>query len=169
MSEYQESISKIISNIKNKLDNKGETVSVAESLTSGMIQESFAKVSGISSCFEGGLTAYSLKAKVAHLHVQKEHAELVNCVSEQVALEMAKGARDMFSTELSISTTGYAEPYEPEGISEPIAFVAINYKGNEIVKSITLPKEMSEYVNPRDAMRKHVTKEALVLALEELK
>ena len=159
----------IVEEIKSILISRNETVSVAESLTSGMLQANFAKVSGISKCFEGGITAYSLNTKVLMLDVDRQHASQVNCVSERVAKEMAIGIAKHFSTELSISTTGYAEPYPDENITEAHAHICVNYKGTFFHSLITLPKSPDEYLEPREAMRKHVTNKALILALKAIK
>lgn len=159
----------IIEEIKAILINRNETVSVAESLTSGMLQANFAKVSGISKCFEGGITAYSLNKKVLMLNVDRKHASQVNCVSERVAEEMATGIAKYFSTELSISTTGYAEPYLEKGITEAHAYICVNYKGTLSHSLIKAPQNQGEYMKPRENMRKHVTNEALILALNAIK
>jgi nicotinamide-nucleotide amidase len=159
----------LILQIKDILISRNETVSVSESLTSGLLQASFAEVSGISQCFEGGITAYSLNSKAQHLNIDKEHAKKVNCVSSQVAKEMAFGSNQLFGTNLSISTTGYAEPYESEGIKEALAYVSINYNGSERTFRLTLPKSPIQYLDSRNAMRTFVTEQALIQALEFIK
>ena len=87
------------------------TISVAESLTAGKLQNIFATKTGASQYFLGGVTAYDLKSKVSILGINKEYAEECNCVSERTAQEMAIGASRLFESDIAISTTGYAEPY----------------------------------------------------------
>jgi nicotinamide-nucleotide amidase len=157
----------IILNIQEILLSRNEKISVAESLTSGMLQANFAQVSGISQCFEGGITAYSLQAKVKHLGVDEIYASQVNCVSDIVAMEMAKCSNLLFDTQVSISTTGYAQPYEPEGIESPVAHICVAYKGSYSNKVINLPATVHK-ADVRDEMRMHVTHEALKLALNVL-
>jgi nicotinamide-nucleotide amidase len=86
------------------------TLAAAESLTCGRVQAGIGAVSGASEFFLGGVTVYSLDQKVRHLGVDRAHAESVDCVSQQVAEEMARGASVLFGSDLAVATTGYAEP-----------------------------------------------------------
>ena len=101
------------------------TLAVAESLTSGHVQAAIGAVSGASEYFLGGVTAYSLDAKVRLLGVNRAHAQRVNCVSQRVAVEMAQGACKRFKADLALATTGYAEPSPAAGIAEPMAWWAL--------------------------------------------
>ncbi len=104
------------------------TVAAAESLTAGRVQSFIAADSGSSAYFLGGVTAYSLEQKVALLKVEPVHARSVNCVSARVAEEMALGVCGLFGSRVGVATTGYAEPWPAEGISEPFAFWAVAYR-----------------------------------------
>lgn len=101
------------------------SIAVAESLTSGRLQSAIGAVSGASEYFAGGITTYNLDQKVRHLGVDRATAEAVNCVSEEVAREMALGVCRLFRTTFGISTTGYAEPWLAAGIRAPFAWWAI--------------------------------------------
>ena len=111
--------------LKSIMDERRLTLCVAESLTCGNIQAMVGAVSGASSFFEGGMTAYSLRQKVALLDVDEEHAREVNSVSERVAAEMARGVAARFGCDIGIGTTGYAEPYPDENVPAPYAYFAI--------------------------------------------
>jgi len=100
-------------------------LSVAESITTGNLQAAIGSVSGSSTYFEGGLTVYSRKQKVAHLGVNDEHAREVNSVSARVAEEMARGVCLKYDADIGVGTTGYAEPYPQENVSVPHGFFAI--------------------------------------------
>lgn len=104
-------------------------VAVAESLTTGNLQATLGSVSGASNFYEGGITAYLLDQKVKHLGVDKEHAFDVNCVSEQVANQMARGVAVLFETDIGIGTTGYAQPAIDKGIEVPMAYFSMFLKG----------------------------------------
>jgi PncC family amidohydrolase len=84
-------------------------LSVAESLTGGLLMDKFVKVSGASKIFAGGVVAYNIHQKVKILGVNFEHATTVNCVSARVAQEMAKGITKLCATRFGLATTGYAE------------------------------------------------------------
>src|SRR5262245_51087431 len=81
---------------------------VAESITCGNLQAAIGSVSGASTYFEGGITAYSRKQKVSLLGVNDEHARQVDSVSARVAEEMARGVCLKYDVDIGIGTTGYA-------------------------------------------------------------
>src|SRR5262245_51503016 len=95
--------------LKQICDNKRLLVATAESVTAGHLQSIIASVSGASTFFRGGITAYSIEQKVGVLGVGRAHAERVDCVSSQVAAEMALGATKLFEAHIGLATTGYAE------------------------------------------------------------
>jgi nicotinamide-nucleotide amidase len=101
------------------------TLAVAESLTAGHLQARIASVSGASNYFLGGITAYSLAQKVKHLRVRRGAAQRTDCVSQQVAVEMARGAIDLFGADIAVATTGYAEPNLAAGVKTPMAWWAL--------------------------------------------
>lgn len=101
------------------------TLGVAESMTCGWVQARIGAVPGASEYFLGGLTAYELDQKVRHLGVDRTHATQVNAVSADVAGQMSIGACNFFKSDLSLATTGYAEPSEGQGVRVPFAFWAL--------------------------------------------
>jgi nicotinamide-nucleotide amidase len=101
------------------------TVAVAESLTAGHVQARIAAVPGASAYFLGGITAYSLDEKVKLLGVDRTHAARVNCVSAEVAEQMARGACELFGADFGAATTGYAEPSPAAGVAVPFAWWAV--------------------------------------------
>jgi len=106
---------------------RGLKIATAESLTAGMVASSLATLSGSSAYFQGGVAAYNLDAKVNILGVERKVAEACNCVSDEVALQMARGARDLFGADCVIATMGYAEPWPESGVLKPFAFYVILY------------------------------------------
>jgi nicotinamide-nucleotide amidase len=54
-------------------------------------------------------------------------------VSEEVAIEMAEGAKNKFSTTWAISTTGVAGPGDYQGIREGTVWIAIRGPINQTV------------------------------------
>ncbi len=104
------------------------TLAVAESLTSGRLQARIGAISGASHFFLGGLTAYSLDQKIRHLGVDRASAAAVNCVSAEVAAQMARGACELFGSDLALATTGYAEPSVEWNIPHPFAWYALAHR-----------------------------------------
>lgn len=101
------------------------TLAVAESVTGGRLQALVTAESGASTFFLGGITAYNLVQKVRHLGVSREAAEPVDCVSAEVAWQMARGACALFGSDIGVATTGYAEPFPERGVRAPVVYWAI--------------------------------------------
>lgn len=125
--------SNVINELKELLISNKETVSVAESVTSGFMQAALSTAENASQCFEGGLTAYNLEQKVEHLEVERSHAEQVDCVSEKVSEEMALQCVKLFKSTWAIAITGYASPV-PEGDNKLFAFFAIAKNGTIVLQ-----------------------------------
>ncbi|MBE0648289.1 MAG: nicotinamide-nucleotide amidohydrolase family protein [Bacteroidales bacterium] len=87
-----------------------QTLSIAESATGGYIAHLVTSLSGSSAWFQGSVVAYSNRSKEDILYVKRDTLESHGAVSEQVALEMALGARGRFRTDYAIATTGIAGP-----------------------------------------------------------
>ena len=114
--------------IGNYLKTRKQSIAVAESVTSGLIQFAFSTLPEAARFFQGGITAYNIGQKVRYLHVEPLHAQEVNCVSKKVALEMALEASRGFTSDWAVSITGYATPV-PESDNKTFAFYAITYGG----------------------------------------
>jgi nicotinamide-nucleotide amidase len=104
------------------------TLAAAESITCGRVQAAIAAVSGASNYFRGGVTAYTLDAKVQHLGVNRAAAKKVDCVSAAVAEEMARGVSALFDCDVGVATTGYAEPVPARQIAAPFAWWALAHR-----------------------------------------
>jgi nicotinamide-nucleotide amidase len=107
------------------LQARGETVSVAESLTGGGLGYALTQVPGASQVFIGGIIAYTSVVKVNFLGVRQSTIDQHTVVSEQVALEMAQGAIDRLGSTWAISTTGIAGPGDYMGIREGTVWISI--------------------------------------------
>lgn len=96
--------------VHNALIAQGKTLSVAESCTGGNIAAKFTAMAGASAYFQAGVVSYSNEAKVDILGVNAEDIARYGAVSEQVALQMAEGARRVGRSDYAIATTGIAGP-----------------------------------------------------------
>ena len=104
------------------------TLAAAESLTCGRVQARIGEVPGASEFFLGGITAYTLDAKVKHLGIDRASARRANSVSDEIARQMARGAGAMFGSDLAVATTGYAEPSPANEVSTPFAWWALVHR-----------------------------------------
>ena len=88
----------------------GLTLATAESCTGGLLGYRITSVSGSSGYYLGGFVVYADDAKEWLLGVQHQTLVAHGTVSEQTALEMARGARQRLGADLGISITGIAGP-----------------------------------------------------------
>ena len=86
------------------------TIATCESCTGGLISKRITNVSGSSEVFGYGVCTYANEAKMKLLSVSPETLDSFGAVSEQTALEMAKGMLKLSSADIAISTTGIAGP-----------------------------------------------------------
>lgn len=96
--------------IADVLRGKRLTLAAAESCTGGRIGDKITDVPGSSDYFLGSAVTYSNASKMRILGVKKGSLARFGAVSEQVAKEMAIGARNVYGSDLAVSTTGIAGP-----------------------------------------------------------
>ena len=108
-----------------------ETVSIAESVTSGLLQLAFSTIADAESFFQGGITTYNIGQKYKHLQVEPIHAKSCNCVSALIAEQMAVHVCELFSSDWGIGITGYATPVRDSG-NKLFCYYAICHKGRII-------------------------------------
>ncbi len=96
--------------VGNMLRRHGLTIAVGESCTGGLIGHRLTNVPGSSDYLLGGFVTYANSTKVAVLGVRPETLASVGAVSEEVAAEMAAGARRLTGSDLGLATTGIAGP-----------------------------------------------------------
>src|SRR5947209_1288485 len=116
---------KLINNIKDILDKNKLTLSVAESVTAGHLQAAFSSAVDASKFFQGGITAYNAGQKTRHLDIEPIAGLENDCVTEQVACEMALKVNKLFISDYGIAITGYATKMPEKGLNDLFAFFAI--------------------------------------------
>lgn len=92
------------------LIRRGLTLATAESCTGGVIASRFTAMPGASAYFRCGVVAYSNDAKHDVLGVDSETIARCGAVSEEVARQMAEGARRIGGADYAVATTGIAGP-----------------------------------------------------------
>ena len=95
--------------IENLLIHK-KSLSVVESCTGGKLGSLCTELPGSSVFFKGGFITYSNELKEKLVHVRHETLLEFGAVSEQTAIEMAIGGRNILDTDFCISITGIAGP-----------------------------------------------------------
>jgi nicotinamide-nucleotide amidase len=107
------------------LEERGQTVAVAESLTGGLVAAELVEVPGASRTFRGSVTAYATALKHEVLGVDAGLLASRGAVDPDVARQMAEGVRDRLGADWGISTTGVAGPDPQDGQPVGTVFVAV--------------------------------------------
>jgi len=92
------------------LKRSGRTLAVAESLTGGLLASVFARASGSSEWFRGGVVAYSSAVKHDLLDVPEGPV-----VSAAAARAMASGAGRLLGADVAVAVTGVGGPGQQDG------------------------------------------------------
>lgn len=118
------------------LVDKNLTIAAAESCTGGLFAKRLTDIPGSSTAFCGGVVAYSNAAKINILGVPEKTIREHGAVSEETALEMAKGARKIFGADIGVSVTGVAGPDSQEGKEVGTIYGALAWEGGCACKKI---------------------------------
>lgn len=94
----------------NLMEEKGLSLSTAESCTGGYIAHLITQHPGCSSVYLGGAVTYSNTLKTSVLGVLPETLEKYGAVSEETVKEMAAGAVENFKSDYAIAVSGIAGP-----------------------------------------------------------
>jgi nicotinamide-nucleotide amidase len=92
------------------LNERGQTVAVAESCTGGMISHMITLFPGSSNYFKGAVIAYSNEIKKMLLNVSQQTIEKYGAVSKEVVETMSQSILTNFSSDYSIAVSGIAGP-----------------------------------------------------------
>jgi PncC family amidohydrolase len=145
------------------LKARGWTLATAESATGGLVAHRLTNVPGSSDYYLGGVVAYHNDAKMGLLDVRQESLIVVGAVSEEVAREMARGARARLKADVGVSTTGIAGP--GGGTSEKpvgLTYIALSAPDGEVCWRYVFQGDRLEN-------KEQAAEEALRLVCEHLK
>ena len=106
------------------LRQRGLTLGTAESCTGGLIAKRITDQPGASAVFRGGVVSYTNQVKAQVLGVSETLLEEQGAVCDQVARQMAQGARRVLGCDLAIATTGVAGPDSDER-GNPVGLVYV--------------------------------------------
>lgn len=144
-----------------KLGQRHLTISVAESLTGGLVAASLTQIPGASAVFKGGIIAYRDEIKQKDLKVDPALITKFTSISEPVAQSMATNVREIMNTDIGIATTGVAGPDKSDGFAPGIVFVAISIGDHKICQKL-------ELVGDRTQIRDQSVNEIFKLTLSQL-
>ena len=127
------------------LAKKRKTIAIAESCTGGLVSHRITNISGSSAYFLMGILAYSNGAKTALLGVTEDSIKRDGAVSRRVALEMARGIRNVSSADLGIGITGIAGPTgATRAKSLGLVYIALASRTKNLIREFRFKGNRSE-------------------------
>lgn len=139
-----------------------KSLGTAESCTGGLIAATLTSIPGSSHSVFGGIVSYSNDVKHSELGVSRETLDLFGAVSEQTAIQMARGARKQLGVDVAVSVTGIAGP-DGATFDKPIGTVWISIADTGITFS-----QLQHFAGSRDQIRLQTVRTALELMRDVL-
>ncbi len=136
------------------LQERGQTVATAESLTGGRLAALLTGVPGASQSYLGGVVAYATSVKQEVLGVPAALVERHGVISSQCALAMARGVAAITGATWGVGTTGVAGPDGQDG--HPPGTVHVGLVGPGVSTALAL-----ELLGDREAVQDRTCAEAL--------
>ncbi len=137
--------------------DKRLTVTTAESCTGGMVAAAITDIAGSSAIFERGFVTYSNQAKHDMLGVRTETLDAFGAVSEEVAREMAEGARSAAQADIAVAISGIAGPggseFKPEG-RVCFGWSSIQGTGSETIEFGAIGRDKVRQASTEHALQK---------------
>ena len=154
---------KLSNKIVKILSKKKLKISFAESCTGGLIAGSLTSISGSSAVFECGFITYSNNSKNKTLGVLLSDIDKYGAVSEPVVCQMAEGALNNSSAQLTAAVTGVAGP-DGGSPEKPVGTV---YIASACIGQKTRIKRFL-FEGDRNKVRLDTVQEALIMMLKQL-
>jgi nicotinamide-nucleotide amidase len=121
----QDSLASVVGQL---LQERKETIAVAESCTGGGLGRKITEIPGSSHYFLGGVIAYDNRVKQQLLQVSPQALEQEGAVSALVAEQLAMGVRTLLGATWGLSITGIAGP-EGGSADKPVGLVYLGLAG----------------------------------------
>ena len=130
------------------LRERGMTMATAESCTGGLIAKRLTDIFGASDIFAGGCVTYTNESKHRLLGVPEEMLDTFGAVSAEVAMAMAKGARERMGCDVAVSATGLAGPGGgTDEIPVGTVYIGLSTAKGETFRRLSLsPMRSREYI-----------------------
>lgn len=152
---------KLSTRLGKALAARGWMIAIAESCTGGLIAEAVTVTPGSSAWFERGFVTYSNESKVELLGVGPATLARRGAVSEETAVEMARGALKHSHADIVVAITGLAGP-DGGSAAKPVGTVCLAWQqrgGDPCVETHKFPGD-------REAIRLAATAVALERLIE---
>jgi nicotinamide-nucleotide amidase len=153
----------LVAQVATVLRAKSARLAVAESCTGGWIAKALTDLPGSSEWFGYGAVTYSDEAKRDLLDVAEESLAAHGAVSQEVAEQMATGARLVSAAEIAVAVTGIAGP-DGGSAEKPVGTVWFAWAG----PGVHLASERRRFTGDREAIRRQAVQAALEGVLRQL-
>ena len=163
MSTTEARIGELVRGVAAALAACSARIAVAESCTGGWITKSLTDMPGSSAWFGYGFITYSDEAKLTLLGVSPDSLEAHGAVSQDVAEQMATGARLVSAAEVVVAVTGIAGP-DGGSAEKPIGTVWLAWAG----PGGQLRSRHFRFTGDREAIRRQSVVAALEGVLQQL-
>jgi nicotinamide-nucleotide amidase len=159
-----DTIKQLVIEVASGLKKSGLTLATAESCTGGGLSYWLTSIPGSSDWFDRGFVTYSNQAKMDMLGVKESTLNNHGAVSEETAIEMAKGILQNSPADIGIAITGIAGP-DGGTVEKPVGTVWIGVSG----KHFKTHAECHVFTGDRQAVRLASIVKALELLLSLMK
>ncbi|MBM4195943.1 MAG: CinA family protein [Gammaproteobacteria bacterium] len=157
MKDFDARAADLVRRIAAALAAKSARIAVAESCTGGWIAKLLTDQPGASTWFDCAVVSYGNEAKERLLGVSPDTIAGLGAVSEDVAEQMATGARIESAAEIALAVTGIAGP-DGGTAGKPVGTVCFAWAG----PGVQLISLTQRFTGDRDAIRR----QAVIAALE---
>jgi nicotinamide-nucleotide amidase len=107
-------------------------------LTGGLVCAVLTAVPGSSAVIRGGLVVYATELKANLASVDPALLAKHGAVHPEVAVQLARGARQQCGATIGIGLTGVAGPQPQDGAVPGTVYLALTRQGQDTVRSIAL-------------------------------
>jgi nicotinamide-nucleotide amidase len=122
-----------------RLRESGQTVATAESLTAGLVAAVLTSVPGSSAVVRGGVVVYGTDLKTTLAGVDADLLAERGAVDEEVARQLAAGARARCAATIGVGLTGVAGPDPQDGVAPGTVWVAVAGPRGSAVVRLSIP------------------------------
>jgi len=110
MQDFETKVNSLLVKVASLLTARNWRMATAESCTGGWIAKCCTDVTGSSAWFDRAYIAYSYRAKEQMLGITHDDLLKYGAVSEEIACQMAVGAKEHSNVAVTVSATGIAGP-----------------------------------------------------------
>jgi len=151
----------MISKLAELLLVKNWSLATAESCTGGLVSSWITEKPGSSGWFECGFITYSNQSKQRLLNVSADTLETYGAVSEQTVREMAEGAIEQSSAQVSLAISGIAGP-DGGTMDKPVGTICFAWA----LEGCDTVTETRQFQGSRQTVREQAANRALAHLLE---